>query len=1399
MQDTSSSVPTPLFFANVHSFDNVESESLISDDKKAEWKKIHEVFEKELLEQDLEKLSLSTDEFSIGLFDYLSPTHDADTIKIHKSDIINFFRGKFFNSLDHDAKFELVNNASGEITPVVAALGKFEIDEILWYLFQNNLVGFEDGNAINALAERKLNYTKINDQEDSLALKEDIQQELEQHINLAVAFNLSNAVLNKDELAIILTKINDQKSLFGLTLANLLIKPEDAEITWSSFSGDIADAILELPLRDQRTLFLAHQIDSSIRLNVVNRMGRDEIKTIIDNLEQYQVSSEAINCFFPDEEINDALIDKIIKLPLEKLDLLLLAYQYDRYPDQIVDQIVSCKNSRSRLTKEEFINYDPETILGRLELKRKKDLSLQSPQIMGLMALIKSNIANTELDNNVTQSINADLATIHQDITKGGKKSIDNLFLSEFKGMLLPDDKQDVSVLLYLLTLGADVNFTKDNKTSMLLDAYGNDMLDLAYLLVAYGADINALNGAVLQSALEEDDLEFIKYLASKGGNLNIQSLKNKHTPLIQALDDTSLTRVSKDKKVKIAQYLLKCDSVDVNVKTTNEYNALAFAVDQNNLEAVRALIDRTNDINCNSTSPRPLERNIIQIAIVRNNKEIIKLLLSKNVDLNYCNKSDETALSLACKHGDAEIIKLLLDKNTIDLTKGYDHESSLNWLLSRKGEHNIDLFKLLIEKGADVNGSIPSYPDGIRQTLLYWSLINNHSKITEILISTDGIDLNKLDSSKETPLFAAIKAGNAEMVSLLLKKGANPFIGSCDGNGFYNASCFRLAGRFGKQDVIDCFLDVPGIIYEAIYYNDIEFFKKLMAKNIDLNQPIAPGDGVLNVIGDDHIGSTILEYAIKSSNGDKTLALINDPKVNYNQLNITTNMVPIQLAISESGRRKSNHTIFFELLKKIADVNEYLPDGSTILLSIAQLRTFKKVELLEKFFRESTKVDIDKSHKISGRSPLYYLVEKSDEDACNLLITEGARLNEIDFMAPDIFSRIERFNNVPRATIYSHFNVADYDQDELGDILKQAAKDKAYSFIKNIPATNIQNISSQHSLLYYSIKKSDDRLCNLLTEKEVKLNKHDFMASDIFSRIERFNNAPGVTIYSHFNTNDYTQQELNTILKQAVEDKAYQFIQTIISNPNVSTATHDILAQDLLMARKNDNIYYGYTTRNNLINQLGGKNLDCVSNIPGRNKNILQIALTDSNFWIRNIFSTTADTKSYRNQFDRCFINWTPLTDKKDLPGLFTANNLGATNCNLLMKFLAPLAYYSTKGIYKGIGANNYINEKIWDHPGTIILSWILVGNVAWYGSLFDLSRMALRNTIWKEHKDSMRKSIFIYPCLSFVKNHPIPIMLGMTGAIVVCNSKTIEKALNKIMDNYLKVHDHTPHAHDR
>ena len=129
--------------------------------------------------------------------------------------------------------------------------------------------------------------------------------------------------------------------------------------------------------------------------------------------------------------------------------------------------------------------------------------------------------------------------------------------------------------------------------------------------------------------------------------------------------------------------------------------------------------------------------------------------------------EQNNIVLIKACKVGNLlEAKKAINEGANVNYKDKYNYEMTPLHIASQQG--NIDLAKMLIMRGADVNDK-----SKYGLTPLHIASIAGHVEVVELLIE-NGANVNGEDASGKTPLDRASMNGHIEIVKLLLSQGAN-------------------------------------------------------------------------------------------------------------------------------------------------------------------------------------------------------------------------------------------------------------------------------------------------------------------------------------------------------------------------------------------------------------------------------------------------------------------------------------------------------------------------------------------------------------------------------------------------------------------------------------------------
>ena len=345
----------------------------------------------------------------------------------------------------------------------------------------------------------------------------------------------------------------------------------------------------------------------------------------------------------------------------------------------------------------------------------------------------------------------------------------------------------------FALSKGANVNsFDVDGKTALYY-AVMNDNLELVELLLKNGAFTMALDGEppILYASRDglcdflellfkynvniyatDVDEEFIagKVDTDRGGNtclhLSVQYgylkcieiiLKNNYEfiKLKNNVGNTALHIAAYIGEKEICEELLKYPISYPEPRNNSNMTPLCVAITTypytNDYEYIKMFISKGSDVN----------------VTCGNDQTLLENLLNEFKSLNYFNNDEIEDMS-----EEIELFKIVLDR-----IKDINDRNYLHLACELPYNLSIELCRLLIEKGADVNKK-----NSLGKTPLHMAVINSDEKCIELLLNS-GADIESKDNKGITPLMNAISHGVKNNITiLLLEKGANP--NSTDTNG---------------------------------------------------------------------------------------------------------------------------------------------------------------------------------------------------------------------------------------------------------------------------------------------------------------------------------------------------------------------------------------------------------------------------------------------------------------------------------------------------------------------------------------------------------------------------------------------------------------------------------------
>ncbi|KAI2479975.1 Pfs NB-ARC and Ankyrin domain protein [Pyrenophora tritici-repentis] len=328
-------------------------------------------------------------------------------------------------------------------------------------------------------------------------------------------------------------------------------------------------------------------------------------------------------------------------------------------------------------------------------------------------------------------------------------------------------ERGHTEVVKLLLDNGADVNAQGGLHSNALQAALERGHKEVVKLLLDKGADVNAqggLHGNALQAASERGHTEVVKLLLDNGADVNAQG--GDYGNALQAASERGHKEVVE---------LLLDNGADVNAQGGDYRNALQAASEGGHTEVVELLLDKGADVNAQEVVKLLLDKgadvnaqgglhgNALQAASERGHTEVVKLLLDKGADIALSDENGFTPINAASSNGHSAVARLLLERGACIVAHGADrHYDTIMNLFAFWG--HLDLLRLAHEQShADVH-----LPQIHGRTPLHLAARGGHMDTFQYLISL-GLDPTTMDVKGDDVLCYASSGGSLDIVNAIL------------------------------------------------------------------------------------------------------------------------------------------------------------------------------------------------------------------------------------------------------------------------------------------------------------------------------------------------------------------------------------------------------------------------------------------------------------------------------------------------------------------------------------------------------------------------------------------------------------------------------------------------------
>ena len=403
-------------------------------------------------------------------------------------------------------------------------------------------------------------------------------------------------------------------------------------------------------------------------------------------------------------------------------------------------------------------------------------------------------------------------------------------------GPVLPEALQETSVLTprhkeYLRDADA-VADTASGRTR-LMQAVLEDKLVIVSRLLRSGADINAVDHTgktALHHAAQSASPLMMRLLLLHKPKIDIAN-KQGETALMLALAQSEV-------KPFQAYFLLEAGA-DANLQAKDGNTALHLAI-KSPTELFEKVLAASENINCRNTKGiTPL-----MTACAAGATGAVDRLLFYRADLLAASNEGVTSLHLAAQHSDPKTAQRLLEEEAgRQLVNSVNHKGATPLIEAiRKG--HAALVRQFLELGAMTNAV-----DNEGNGALHQAAIQGRIDIMRDLRAA-GADLELCGGDiRQTPLMAAVRAGQVRAALVLLGEGANPNTQNHAG-----ISCLMFAMAGEHREIVDALLEsgadaslIDDWGRNALHYGEdsvsTSLLKRLIAAGADVNKANKQGE----------------------------------------------------------------------------------------------------------------------------------------------------------------------------------------------------------------------------------------------------------------------------------------------------------------------------------------------------------------------------------------------------------------------------------------------------------------------------------------------------------------------------------------------------------------------------
>ncbi|XP_010146323.1 PREDICTED: ankyrin-1-like, partial [Eurypyga helias] len=305
-------------------------------------------------------------------------------------------------------------------------------------------------------------------------------------------------------------------------------------------------------------------------------------------------------------------------------------------------------------------------------------------------------------------------------------------------------------IVAALVDRGTDINTCNEEQYTPLLVACEMGKAESAEVLIEKGANVRIKTPAsdtALHLAVRAGAASIADLLLRQGMEIN----------LVNQACETPLHVAALHNRGALVDLLVNAGA-KINAVTKELVTPLHIASQRGNSDVARQLLHHKANVNVKDKQ----SKSSLHFAAERGHKTIVEMLLNAHADPNAQDKEKKTPLHAAAVRGHLSVVKVLLAKKGRFGAKDMDGCTPMHYA-AMKG--NTEIVKILLTSGKNKNIDDRNI---WRKTALHIAAEYGHSDLVKLLLSY-GAAVNALDSSKDTPLHCACKAGHLHAASSLV------------------------------------------------------------------------------------------------------------------------------------------------------------------------------------------------------------------------------------------------------------------------------------------------------------------------------------------------------------------------------------------------------------------------------------------------------------------------------------------------------------------------------------------------------------------------------------------------------------------------------------------------------